>query len=273
MSAGGLAPADHRSDPFTPSRRPSRAQHRPRRAPASRVAPAARSPAHEGATVCPYRLGGDSRTGPPGTPAGSVAALSASWTPFQESSSPVSGSPPNCSHLHDRLAQDVAGLVFQLEAVNAHLSAGRSEQAKAIVQQAMAPARAALRDTRAAIDDLRAQQTRPPERAPRRGGATLSGRERGGVRVRRQSRGMGRRPAGCAPGAVGAAACARLRSEPGLLHRPPGRDSRPRGGCGTGELTTAQRVLVRRCAAGHRQTDGRLLACLPGAGTARPRQA
>ncbi len=32
----------------------------------------------------------------------------------------------------------------------------------------MARARAALRDTRAAIDDLRAQQTRPPERAPRR---------------------------------------------------------------------------------------------------------
>ena len=58
------------------------------------------------------------------------------------------------THVHDTLAQDVAGLVLQLEAAHAHLCAGRSERVQAIVQQAMA--RAALRNARAAIDDLRA---------------------------------------------------------------------------------------------------------------------
>ena len=59
--------------------------------------------------------------------------------------------------LHDTLSQDVAGLVLQLEAVNAHLNAGRNARAQAIVQQAMARARSTLRTARAAIDDLRAR--------------------------------------------------------------------------------------------------------------------
>ena len=62
--------------------------------------------------------------------------------------------------LHDTLAQDVAGLVLQLEAANAHLSAGRGERAQAIVHQAMARARSTLRDARAAIDDLRVRDGR-----------------------------------------------------------------------------------------------------------------
>ena len=62
--------------------------------------------------------------------------------------------------LHDTLSQDVAGLVLQLEAANAHLSAGRGERAQAIVEQAMARARSTLRDARAAIDDLRARDSR-----------------------------------------------------------------------------------------------------------------
>jgi NarL family two-component system sensor histidine kinase YdfH len=62
--------------------------------------------------------------------------------------------------LHDTLSQDVAGLVLQLEAANAHLSAGRDERAQAIVEQAMARARSTLRDARAAIDDLRARDSR-----------------------------------------------------------------------------------------------------------------
>ncbi len=62
--------------------------------------------------------------------------------------------------LHDTLAQDVAGLVLQLEAADAHLSARRGERAQAIIQQAMSRARSALRDARAAIDDLRARDGR-----------------------------------------------------------------------------------------------------------------
>ena len=58
--------------------------------------------------------------------------------------------------LHDTLAQGVAGLILQLEAVKAHLAAGRSERASGIVEQALARARSTLADSRAAIDDLRA---------------------------------------------------------------------------------------------------------------------
>ena len=57
--------------------------------------------------------------------------------------------------LHDTLAQGVAGLVLQLEAVDSHLAAGRAERAQSIVRQAMARARATLADARRAIDDLR----------------------------------------------------------------------------------------------------------------------
>jgi two-component system, NarL family, sensor histidine kinase YdfH len=57
--------------------------------------------------------------------------------------------------LHDTLAQGVAGLVLQLEAVKAHLASERAERASAIVDQALARARGVLAESRAAIDDLR----------------------------------------------------------------------------------------------------------------------
>jgi NarL family two-component system sensor histidine kinase YdfH len=58
--------------------------------------------------------------------------------------------------LHDTLAQGVAGLVLQLEAVKAHLKADRPERAVAIVEQSITRARSTLAESRAAIDDLRA---------------------------------------------------------------------------------------------------------------------
>jgi NarL family two-component system sensor histidine kinase YdfH len=58
--------------------------------------------------------------------------------------------------LHDTLAQGVAGLVLQLEAVKAHLASNRNGRASAIVEQALARARSTLAESRAAIDDLRA---------------------------------------------------------------------------------------------------------------------
>ncbi|MBL8050757.1 MAG: sensor histidine kinase, partial [Anaerolineales bacterium] len=61
--------------------------------------------------------------------------------------------------LHDTLAQGVAGLVLQLEAVKAHLSADRKERASSIVEQALLRARATLSESRAAIDDLRSAPT------------------------------------------------------------------------------------------------------------------
>jgi len=57
--------------------------------------------------------------------------------------------------LHDTLAQGVAGLVLQLEAVKAHLSSNRAERASAIVEQAITRVRSTLAESRAAIDDLR----------------------------------------------------------------------------------------------------------------------
>jgi NarL family two-component system sensor histidine kinase YdfH len=57
--------------------------------------------------------------------------------------------------LHDTLAQGVAGLVLQLEAVKAHLASQRVDRASAIVDQALARARGTLSESRAAIDDLR----------------------------------------------------------------------------------------------------------------------
>ncbi len=58
--------------------------------------------------------------------------------------------------LHDTLAQGVAGLVLQLEAIKAHLASNRTERASAIVEQAISRARSTLAESRAAIDDLRA---------------------------------------------------------------------------------------------------------------------
>jgi two-component system, NarL family, sensor histidine kinase YdfH len=57
--------------------------------------------------------------------------------------------------LHDTLAQGLAGLVLQLEAIDSHLSRGNTPKAQAITQQAMDRARATLADARRAIDDLR----------------------------------------------------------------------------------------------------------------------
>ena len=57
--------------------------------------------------------------------------------------------------LHDTLAQGLAGLILQLEAVEAHLSNGRTVRAQEIVQQAMVRARTALADSRRTIDNLR----------------------------------------------------------------------------------------------------------------------
>ncbi|NWF63312.1 MAG: sensor histidine kinase [Chloroflexi bacterium] len=58
--------------------------------------------------------------------------------------------------LHDTLAQGVAGLVLQLEAIKAHLASDRKERAAEIVEQSIARARRTLADSRAAIDNLRA---------------------------------------------------------------------------------------------------------------------
>jgi NarL family two-component system sensor histidine kinase YdfH len=57
--------------------------------------------------------------------------------------------------LHDTLAQGVAGLVLQLEAVKNHLQTGHHERALSIVEQSLKRARGTLADSRAAIDDLR----------------------------------------------------------------------------------------------------------------------
>jgi NarL family two-component system sensor histidine kinase YdfH len=57
--------------------------------------------------------------------------------------------------LHDTLAQGLAGLVLQLEAIDSHLSRGNTVKAQTITQQAMDRARSALADARRAIDDLR----------------------------------------------------------------------------------------------------------------------
>lgn len=57
--------------------------------------------------------------------------------------------------LHDTLSQGLAGLILQLEAVEANLSSDRPERALQIVQEAKATARVTLADSRQAIADLR----------------------------------------------------------------------------------------------------------------------
>jgi NarL family two-component system sensor histidine kinase YdfH len=57
--------------------------------------------------------------------------------------------------LHDTLAQGLAGLILQLEAVDSHLSQGHADKAQSIAQQAMTRARETLADSRRAIDGLR----------------------------------------------------------------------------------------------------------------------
>ncbi|MBL8095052.1 MAG: sensor histidine kinase [Anaerolineales bacterium] len=67
--------------------------------------------------------------------------------------------------LHDTLSQGLAGLILQLEAVDAHLGSQRVEKAKAIVGDAMTQARVTLADARSAIDDLRGAPPDDPESA------------------------------------------------------------------------------------------------------------
>jgi len=57
--------------------------------------------------------------------------------------------------LHDTLSQGLAGLILQLEAVDAHLAGNRPERAQTIVRQAMEKARGTLAEARLAIDNLR----------------------------------------------------------------------------------------------------------------------
>ena len=57
--------------------------------------------------------------------------------------------------LHDTLSQGLAGLILQLEAVDAHLGNQRTERARAILQQSMEKARGTLAEARQVIDDLR----------------------------------------------------------------------------------------------------------------------
>jgi two-component system, NarL family, sensor histidine kinase YdfH len=65
--------------------------------------------------------------------------------------------------LHDTLAQGVAGLVLQLEAVKAHLAVGRHDRSAEIIETSLASARSTLAESRAAIDDLRAIPENLPE--------------------------------------------------------------------------------------------------------------
>jgi len=57
--------------------------------------------------------------------------------------------------LHDTLSQGLAGLILQLEAVDAHLTNKHTEKAQSIVGNAMEQARVTLAEARRAIDDLR----------------------------------------------------------------------------------------------------------------------
>jgi NarL family two-component system sensor histidine kinase YdfH len=57
--------------------------------------------------------------------------------------------------LHDTLAQGLAGLILQLEAVDTYIEQGNSSKSREIVQQAMGRARATLVDARKVIEDLR----------------------------------------------------------------------------------------------------------------------
>ncbi len=68
--------------------------------------------------------------------------------------------------LHDTLAQGLAGLIMQLEAIDTHLERGAPERAQAVTEQAMARARTTLAEARQAIHSLRVTDTlkSPPER-------------------------------------------------------------------------------------------------------------
>ncbi len=70
--------------------------------------------------------------------------------------------------LHDTLSQGLAGLILQLEAVDAHLANNRPERARDIVRQTMERARFTLTEARQVIDDLRHDIPLNPEEAVRR---------------------------------------------------------------------------------------------------------
>ncbi|KEK24948.1 sensor histidine kinase [Bacillus gaemokensis] len=57
--------------------------------------------------------------------------------------------------LHDTLAQGVAGLIMQLEAIDAHMQTGNTKRSQEIIKQTMIRARKTLHDARLVIDDLR----------------------------------------------------------------------------------------------------------------------
>lgn len=59
--------------------------------------------------------------------------------------------------LHDTLAQGLAGLIMQLDAVDAHLTKGNSKRAQEIVQHSMIHAKKTLSEARLAIDNLRSK--------------------------------------------------------------------------------------------------------------------
>lgn len=61
--------------------------------------------------------------------------------------------------LHDTLSQGLAGLILQLEAVDAHLAGNRAGRARTIIQETLVQARSTLADARRAIDDLRSTGT------------------------------------------------------------------------------------------------------------------
>ncbi len=61
--------------------------------------------------------------------------------------------------LHDTLAQGVAGLILQLEALKAHQQNKNYENAEKVVSQALDRARNTLSESRAAIEDLRNEDT------------------------------------------------------------------------------------------------------------------
>ncbi|MCI3150118.1 sensor histidine kinase [Bacillus cereus] len=60
--------------------------------------------------------------------------------------------------LHDTLAQGLAGLIMQLEAVNAHLHNGNTIRSQEIIQKSMQQARETLSAARKVIDDLRTKE-------------------------------------------------------------------------------------------------------------------
>ncbi|MFD1452661.1 sensor histidine kinase [Oceanobacillus sojae] len=57
--------------------------------------------------------------------------------------------------LHDTLAQGLAGLIMQLEAINVHVKNGNLSRSNEIIVNSMNQARETLKDARVAIDDLR----------------------------------------------------------------------------------------------------------------------